>query len=311
MHLASVPLVCQTGTMDLTTYVSNLGHEFATLAETGGEEARALVERLTGSLESAIRITLLDALSAAATRSPANWHRARSSSGAGRDPNFVVTPTPSERSTDAGDAEAEDLASDGSLGVAEDGPAARINVRLPEQLKARVEEAAAREGRRSTPGSSGQRPPRCSGRIAISAPSRVTPANGQNRASPAGSANPAKHVTNPPRGDNHAYFYHARPISVTLELGIANVRIAASERLDTVVEVRPSDGADESDVKAAEQVRVDYSGGALQIAGPKARSFQTSPARPGRSTSPDRTACRFSAFRAVADGRLPQCRAAR
>ncbi len=31
--------------------------------------------------------------------------------------------------------------------LAEDGPAARINVRLPEQLKARVEEAAAREGR--------------------------------------------------------------------------------------------------------------------------------------------------------------------
>lgn len=136
--------------MDLTTYVSNLGHEFATLAETGGEEARALVERLTGSLESAIRITLLDALSAAAdeiTRELAPGSvelRLR-----GRDPNFVVTAPPSERSpTDAGDAETiEDLASDGSLGGAEDGPAARINVRLPEQLKARVEEAAAREGR--------------------------------------------------------------------------------------------------------------------------------------------------------------------
>ena len=43
--------------MDLTSYVSNLGREFATLAETGGDEARALVERLTGSLESAIRMT--------------------------------------------------------------------------------------------------------------------------------------------------------------------------------------------------------------------------------------------------------------
>ena len=52
--------------MDLTSYVSNLGREFATLAEAGGDEARALVERLTGSLESAIRMTLLDALSAAA-----------------------------------------------------------------------------------------------------------------------------------------------------------------------------------------------------------------------------------------------------
>jgi hypothetical protein len=128
--------------MDLTTYVSNLGHEFATLAETGGPEARAVVERLTGSLESAIRLTLLDALSAAAdeiTRELAPGSvelRLR-----GRDPHFVVTPPPTERSPTNDD---EPLAMDE---LAEDGPAARINVRLPEQLKARVEEAAAREGR--------------------------------------------------------------------------------------------------------------------------------------------------------------------
>jgi Arc/MetJ-type ribon-helix-helix transcriptional regulator len=36
---------------------------------------------------------------------------------------------------------------DGGLPIGEDGPAARINVRLPEQLKASVEEAAAKEGR--------------------------------------------------------------------------------------------------------------------------------------------------------------------
>src|SRR5262245_39747101 len=89
--------MCHSGTMDLTTYVNNLGREFATLAETGGDEARALVERLTGSLESAIRMTLLDALSAAAdeiTRELAPGSvelRLR-----GRDPNFVVTPPPAE-----------------------------------------------------------------------------------------------------------------------------------------------------------------------------------------------------------------------
>src|ERR1039458_9459482 len=87
--------MCHHGTMDLTSYVSNLGREFATLAEAGGEEARALVERLTGSLESAIRMTLLDALSAAAdeiTRDLAPGSvelRLR-----GRDPNFVVTLPP-------------------------------------------------------------------------------------------------------------------------------------------------------------------------------------------------------------------------
>lgn len=65
------------------------------------------------------------------------------------------------------------------------------------------------------------------------------------------------------------------PISVTLELGVGAVRIAASDRTDTVVEVRPSDEADESDVKAAAQVRVDYTNGMLQIIGPR-RTFDFS-----------------------------------
>ncbi|SDT55061.1 YlcI/YnfO family protein [Actinoplanes derwentensis] len=129
--------------MDLTTYVSNLGREFATLAESGGDEARALVERLTGSLESAIRMTLLETLSAAAdeiTRDLAPGSveiRLR-----GRDPEFVVTPAPAPA---APAAPAPAPESDPLIG--EDGPSARINVRLPEQLKAAVEEAAAKEGR--------------------------------------------------------------------------------------------------------------------------------------------------------------------
>ena len=132
--------------MDLTSYVSNLGREFATLAEAGGEEARALVERLTGSLESAIRMTLLDALSAATdeiTRDLAPGSvelRLR-----GRDPNFVVTAPPAEPIDGA--AQDDPAALDGGALIAEDGPSSRINVRLPEQLKAAVEEAAAKEGR--------------------------------------------------------------------------------------------------------------------------------------------------------------------
>lgn len=59
------------------------------------------------------------------------------------------------------------------------------------------------------------------------------------------------------------------PISVTLELGVGDVRIAASDRADTVVEIRPTDEADESDVQAAAQIRVDYTDGRLQITGPK------------------------------------------
>jgi DUF4097 and DUF4098 domain-containing protein YvlB len=66
------------------------------------------------------------------------------------------------------------------------------------------------------------------------------------------------------------------PISVTLELGVGDVRIAASDRTDTVVEVRPSDEADESDVKAAQQVRVDCTNGTLRVTGPKVRGFDFS-----------------------------------
>lgn len=71
-------------------------------------------------------------------------------------------------------------------------------------------------------------------------------------------------------------FETPEPISVVLELGVANVRIAASDRTDTIVEVRPSDEADESDVKAARQIRVEYANGTLQVTGSKARMFDFS-----------------------------------
>ncbi|MEV2238620.1 DUF4097 family beta strand repeat-containing protein [Micromonospora sp. NPDC049891] len=70
-------------------------------------------------------------------------------------------------------------------------------------------------------------------------------------------------------------FETPEPISVTVELGVGNVRIAASDRTDTVVEVRPSDAADESDVHEAAQIRVDYADGTLRVTGPK-RAFDFS-----------------------------------
>lgn len=132
--------------MNLTPHVTNLGREFGSLAEAGGEEARALVERLTGSLESAIRMTLLDALSAAADEISRDLApgavelRLR-----GRDPSFVVTSPPGEHVEVAAPEPAGPP--DGEVLFTEDNPAARINVRLPDQLKASIEEAAAREGR--------------------------------------------------------------------------------------------------------------------------------------------------------------------
>jgi hypothetical protein len=59
------------------------------------------------------------------------------------------------------------------------------------------------------------------------------------------------------------------PISVSLDLGVGDIRITASDRTDTVVEVRPSDPASAGDVTAAEHTQVEYAGGRLLIKAPK------------------------------------------
>ncbi|MEV4518284.1 DUF4097 family beta strand repeat-containing protein [Dactylosporangium sp. NPDC049525] len=65
-------------------------------------------------------------------------------------------------------------------------------------------------------------------------------------------------------------------ISVTIELSVGTVRLVASDRTDTVVEVQPSDASDESDVQAAQQTRVEYADGTLTVRGPKSRVFDFS-----------------------------------
>jgi uncharacterized protein (DUF1778 family) len=146
--------------MDLTPYVDQLRRELAVAAEAGGEDARALAERLSAPLESATRLALLEALSAAAdeiTRDLAPGSvevRLR-----GLDPDFVVTPPPAEPST--GEAPERSLRSalanalEVTMGVRppaqpqdaeEGGGTSRITLRLPEHLKPRIDEAAARIG---------------------------------------------------------------------------------------------------------------------------------------------------------------------
>ncbi len=58
------------------------------------------------------------------------------------------------------------------------------------------------------------------------------------------------------------------PIAVDLEVGVGDVRIEASDRVDTTVGVRPSDPAKPADVRAAEQTRVEYANGHLTVKGP-------------------------------------------
>ncbi|MFG2046699.1 hypothetical protein ACGFIW_04630 [Micromonospora sp. NPDC048935] len=131
--------------MELRSYVENLRDEFAVAAEGVDPEARVLAERLFAQLEAATRLTLLEALSDAAdeiTRdlAPGSVHvRLR-----GREPDFVVTPASppvDEVGAASGPPTLSAPAPDG-----EDGGTSRINLRLPDHLKASVEEAAGRAG---------------------------------------------------------------------------------------------------------------------------------------------------------------------
>jgi hypothetical protein len=112
-------------------------------AEAGGADARALAERLVAPLDAAVRLMLLDALSAAADEitgelAPGSVEL-RLRSGA---PEFVVTPP--APAADAGGPDPEVPLPPAP--EAPEGGTARINLRLPEQLKAAAEQAAAREG---------------------------------------------------------------------------------------------------------------------------------------------------------------------
>jgi len=62
-----------------------------------------------------------------------------------------------------------------------------------------------------------------------------------------------------------AVFETPQPISTTLDLSVADVRIIAGDRADTVVEVRPTNQTRSADIKAAEQTRVEYSNGRLSV----------------------------------------------
>lgn len=64
-------------------------------------------------------------------------------------------------------------------------------------------------------------------------------------------------------------FATPEPITATIDAALGDVRITASDRTDTVVEVRPSDPGHDLDVRAAEQTQVEYASGRLVVRGPK------------------------------------------
>lgn len=124
--------------MDLGTYVGDLQRQLAQAAENGTEETRVVAERLIAGLDAAVRVVLLDALSAAVgeiTRDLAPGSvdlRLR-----GREVALVVTPPTAEPGADEHPAEPVDL---------DDVSTSRTTLRLPDALKARVDDAAAADG---------------------------------------------------------------------------------------------------------------------------------------------------------------------
>ncbi len=131
--------------MDITPYVEGLRHDLAAAAEAGGPEAKAAADRLALALDPAVRLALMDALSQAAAEItaelPAGTVDVRLR---GREPQLVVDVPqgplraevpPSSAAPSEEEAEEE-----------EDGNLARITLRIPESLKYKAEELAAKGG---------------------------------------------------------------------------------------------------------------------------------------------------------------------
>jgi hypothetical protein len=130
--------------MNLATHVETLREHLIAAAETGGAESKAVVERLAGGLDAAARLVLLETISAAADEITTELApgavevRLR-----GSDPDFVVIlPSEAVAAAAADTGAPPDVIPTGG----EEGGTSRLNLRLPEGLKTRIEEAARREG---------------------------------------------------------------------------------------------------------------------------------------------------------------------
>jgi hypothetical protein len=127
--------------MDITPYVEGLRRDLLAAADAAGPEAREITERLAYALDPAARLALMEAVSQAAAEItaelPAGNVDVRLN---GRDLEFGVQapPAPPEPPAAPAPPAAEEIEEDGSV--------ARITLRIPESVKARAEEMAARSG---------------------------------------------------------------------------------------------------------------------------------------------------------------------
>lgn len=123
--------------MELSQYVEGLQRELGSLTRFAPDNVAEVAQRLAEALDSSVRLTLLEVLSAAAaeitTKLDETMIDVRLSAG---EPEFVVTTVPDQHAEPAA---GPDLAAD-------EAGTARVTLRLSEALKARVEERAAADG---------------------------------------------------------------------------------------------------------------------------------------------------------------------
>jgi DUF4097 and DUF4098 domain-containing protein YvlB len=105
-------------------------------------------------------------------------------------------------------------------------------------------------------------------------------------------------------------FHTPLPITATVEIAAGSVRVASSDREDTVVEVRPRDESRSQDVRAADQVRVEFDNGALLVSSRRGFSFPRRGAVVVDIALPSGSRLNASAASAniTADGRYGDCK---
>jgi len=123
--------------MDLSPYLDTLRRELIASAAPGGADVRHAAELLTGSLDAAARLTLLELLSDAAAEITTRLATASVDVRLrGRDADFQITDVSPH----------EEAPAPVGPPVVDGGDLARITLRLAEPIKEHVERAAAAEG---------------------------------------------------------------------------------------------------------------------------------------------------------------------
>jgi hypothetical protein len=131
--------------MDITPYVESLRRDLTAAAEAAGPDAQAAAERMMFALAPAMRLAVMEVLSHAAAEItaelPAGVVEVRLR---GREPELLVD-VPAASPPEAAEAAAPPVADDEAESE-DEGVIARVSLRIPESVKIRAEELAARSG---------------------------------------------------------------------------------------------------------------------------------------------------------------------